>query len=146
MEDNKITSTLITLNNSNKKVKKRKIVCLGAPGVGKSAIIIRFKDDIFLDYYNPTIEASHKKLFSFQNENFELEILDFDGQTEYTIMSLNKFSHGIHGYLLCYSIENQQSFELIKIIHSKIKTFSLDVPKIIIGNKSDLNNKRLLIE
>ena len=30
---------------------RRKIILLGGPGVGKSAIIMRFKDDIFLDYY-----------------------------------------------------------------------------------------------
>ena len=140
MEDNKILLTLMT--KKKKKVKKRKIVCLGSPGVGKSAIIIRFKDDIFLDYYNQTIESSHTKQFLFQNDNIELEILDFDDHTENTIMYLDKLSHGIHGYILCYSIENQQSFDLIKIIYSKIKTFSLDIPKILIGNKSDLSNKR----
>jgi Ras family protein len=136
-EENKRSSLL-----SIKKTKKRKIVFLGAPGVGKSAIIIRFIQDIFVDYYNPTIETVHKKNFSFQNDNIEMEILDYDGQTEYTIMSLNKFSHGIHAYVLCYSIENLQSFELINILYSKISNFSIDVPKIIVGNKSDLSIKR----
>lgn len=125
-----------------KKTKKRRIVFLGAPGVGKSAIITRFIQDIFVDYYNPTIEQVHKKNFNFQNDNIELEILDYDGQTEYTIMNLNKFSHGINGYVLCYSIENLQSFELINILFSKISNFTIDVPKIIVGNKSDLSIKR----
>ena len=58
---------------------------------------MRFKDDIFLDYYDPTIQTSHKKILPFNNENIELEIVDFDGQTEYTIFSFSKFSFGFMG-------------------------------------------------
>ena len=123
------------------KTKKRKVAFLGAPGVGKSAIIMRFTEDVFTDYYNPTIETVHKKNFNFQNDNIDLDILDYDGQNEYTIMSLNKFSHGINAYVLCYSIENKQSFDLINILFSKIRNFSLDIPKVIVGNKSDLANR-----
>jgi GTPase SAR1 family protein len=125
-----------------KKSKKRKVCFLGAPGVGKSAVIIRFRDDIFVDFYNPTIETVHKKSFTFLNENIELDIMDNDGETEYTIMNLNKFSHGIHGYALCYSVENLQSFKLIPILFSKIISFSPDIPKVIVANKSDLINRR----
>ena len=104
---------------------------------------MRFKDDIFLDYYDPTIQMTHKKILPFNNENIELEIVDFDGQTEYTIFSFSKFSFGIHGYILSYSIENKQSFDLIKIIYSKLITLvGKDIPKILIANKSDLMSKR----
>ena len=30
---------------------------------------MRFKDDIFLDYYDPTIQITHKKILPFNNEN-----------------------------------------------------------------------------
>jgi Ras family protein len=124
-------------------LKKRKILVLGAPGVGKSAMIMRFKDDIFLDYYDPTIQTSYKKILPFNNESIELELIDIDGQTEYTIFSYSKFSFGVHGYILSYSIENRQSFELLKIIHSKlIALVGRDVPKILVANKCDLSNRR----
>jgi Ras family protein len=140
---NNITTTLISIPNENRPTKRRKILVLGSPGVGKSAIIMRFKDDIFLDYYDPTIHSTIKKLLFFNNENVELEIIDIDGQTEYTIFSFSKFSFGIHGYLLSYSIENRQSFELLKIIHSKLVAMvGRDVPKVLIANKCDLLNRR----
>jgi len=123
--------------------KRRKVLVLGSPGVGKSAMIMRFKDDIFLDYYDPTIEQIHRKTLLFNEENIELELIDIDGQTEYTIFSFTKFSYGIHGYILSYSIENRQSFELLKIIHSKlIALVGREVPKILVANKCDLSNKR----
>jgi Ras family protein len=123
--------------------KKRKVLVLGSPGVGKSAMIMRFKDDIFLDYYDPTIQTNYKKLMQFNEENIELELVDIDGQTEYTIFNFGKFSLGIHGYVLTYSIENRQSFELLKIINSKlIALVGRDVPKILVANKCDLYNKR----
>jgi GTPase SAR1 family protein len=104
---------------------------------------MRFKDDIFLDYYDPTIQSSYKKILQFNNEIIELELCDLDGQTEYTIFSFSKFSYGIHGYIFSYSIENRQSFELIKIIHSKLTSVTgRDIPKILIGNKCDLSNRR----
>ena len=40
-EDNIVSTTYIKLNNNQKTTKKRKIVVLGAPGVGKSIINMR---------------------------------------------------------------------------------------------------------
>jgi Ras family protein len=138
-----IKTTLISIPDERRPNKRRKILVLGSPGVGKSAMIMRFKDDIFLDYYDPTIHSAIKKMLLFNNENVELEIIDIDGQTEYTIFSFSKFSFGIHGYILCYSIESRQSFELIKVIHSKLVAMvGRDIPKVLIANKSDLLNRR----
>lgn len=137
------SASLLSSQDSFRQIKKRKIIILGAPGVGKSAIIMRFKDDIFLDYYEPTIQNLYKKSFYFNFQPTELEIVDIDGQTEYTIFSFSKLTFGIHGYIFCYSIENRQSFELLKILHAKlINLVGRDIPKILCANKSDLGSRR----
>ena len=125
-------------------VKRKKILVLGSPGVGKSAIVTRFMDDVFYDFYNPSLQTSYKKIIRFNDETIELEIVDLEGQSEHSILSFNRFSCNINGYILSYSIENRQSFELLKIINNKLNcNFGrTDVPKIVIANKSDLNNKR----
>lgn len=138
------TASIINDQEETRRIKKKKILVLGVPGVGKSAIVTRFMDDVFYDYYNPSLQTSYKKILNFNNEKIELEIVDLEGQSENTIFSLNRFSFNISGYILSYSIENRQSFELIKIINNKLNcSFGrTDVPKILIANKSDLNNKR----
>ena len=127
--------------NSNlveiKKTRKIKIALIGKTGIGKSAVILRFKDDIFVEFINATNETIHRKSFSYQNEDIELEMLDLDANNENTMNTL-----GIHGYILCYSIDNRQSFDEINAIYDKICNSSVDIPKIIIGNKSDLQNQR----
>ena len=37
------------------------LAALGSGGVGKSSIVIRFMQDVFLDAYDPTIEDSFRK-------------------------------------------------------------------------------------
>jgi Ras family protein len=127
----------------DKPFKKRKIIFIGCPGVGKSALIFRFKDNIFLDYYEPTIQNIYKKLFVFKENIYELEIHDIDGHTEYSIFSFSKIPFGIQGFVLCYSIENRHSFETLKILYSKLMNLvGRDIPKVLVGNKSDLKLKR----
>lgn len=51
---------------------------------------------------------------------------------------------GVHGYLLVYSINSRQSFEMIQTVHDKILDFAglEKVPCVVVGQKSDLNADR----
>ena len=127
------------LSTSNITYTKRKILLLGGQGVGKTALIKRFKNNLFLDDYEPTIQITTKKVISLNNEYIDLEIVDLEGQTEYTIFSPNKFSFGYNGYMLVYDVTQEKSFELIKNIYDKIEYLSGKTSKILIGAKSDNN-------
>ena len=52
----------------------------------------------------------------------------------------SKYAVGVHGYLLVYSINSRQSFEMIQTVHDKILDFtgSAKVPCVIVGQKIDL--------
>lgn len=146
MKNSFLSGTELYDDRTNNNIsKKRKVLILGSPGVGKSAIIVRFKDDIFRSEYIPTIQEVYKKEFKFNNERVELEIKDLDGQNDYTLFTNNKFALGVNGYILCYSVENQYSFNLVKSINTKLSALVGDtVPKILVANKADLNNKRII--
>lgn len=55
-----------------------------------------------------------------------------------------KYGNGVHGYVLVYSINSRQSFDMIQTIHDKILEFSLDqaMPIVLVGQKADLNGER----
>jgi small GTP-binding protein len=116
---------------------KRKILILGGQEVGKTSIIKRYKNNLYLDEYEPTIQQISKKVFNFNDAYIYLEIMDFEGQTEYTIFSPNKFSFGYNGYILVYDVKSSKSFELIKFIYEQINILSGNISKILVGTKCD---------
>lgn len=62
-----------------------------------------------------------------------------DVQDEYTLFP-SKYANGVHGYLLVYSINSRQSFEMITTIYDKIVDFSgaRQIPVVVVGQKCDL--------
>ena len=127
----------LDLLSSNYPYTKRKILILGGQEVGKTAIIKRYKNNIFLEDYESTIQQITKKIYDFNDEIIFLEIMDFEGQTEYTIFSPNKFSFGYNGYILVYDVTSSKSFDLIKFIYEQINVLSGDISKILVGTKCD---------
>ena len=133
------------LISSNFPYTKRKILILGGQEVGKTSIIRRFKNNIYIEEYEPTIQNLAKKTIMFNSEYIYLEIMDLDGQTEYTIFSPNKFSFGYNGYIFVYNVRDIKSFELIQYIYEQISFFPGNTSKILIGTKCDKdldNNQR----
>ena len=125
------------LRNSNTPFIKRKILILGGQNVGKTALIKRFKNNVFIEEYDPTIQITTKKIITLNKDYIDLEIVDLEGQTEYTIFSPNKFSFGYNAYMLVYDVKDMKSYELIQHIYEQINNLSGKTAKILIGTKSD---------
>jgi Ras family protein len=63
---------------------------------------------------------------------------------EYSRLSRNA-SVGVHGYVMCFSINSRQSFEKIRQINESLLNMlgdAPDVPRILVGSMSDLEAKR----
>ncbi|KAL7714692.1 Ras family GTPase RAS1 [Entamoeba marina] len=123
-----------------------KLVVLGDGGVGKSSIVIRKTNEIFVDEYDPTIEDSYRKLINVCGEQIMLDILDTAGQEEYIALRGQWTLEG-DGFILVYSITDHSSFEEVKEYHKRlyrIKDFDVGqfLPIIVVGNKIDLENER----
>lgn len=128
-------------------LKRRKVLLLGGASVGKSALMTRFLEDIFLEFYEPTLQHTQKKVIHFHKESIELEIVDIDGCSEYTIFNFNKFAKGIHGYFLIYNIANKVSFELIKTINSKLNSLvGSGIPRVLVGTQNDTGYREVKYE
>jgi len=103
-------------------------------------------DDIFSENYIPNLQTSFKTTKRICDELIDIEIFDLEGYNENAqLVSHDIYRFGIDGYILCYSIENLHSFKLINLIDNQLnQLLGKDVPKILVANKSDLQNSRYI--
>ena len=133
-------------NNSNNDENsiKLKFILLGNIGVGKTTFFNYFLDEkninsttINIDYL--TINAEINK------EKIKIKLYDTAGQERYSDMQQN-YIRDAYGILLFFDINNKQSFEnIMDKWMSNIKDVDqTDKEIILIGNKIDVNDKRVI--
>ncbi|CCF58963.1 hypothetical protein KAFR_0F03670 [Kazachstania africana CBS 2517] len=122
-----------------------KLVVLGAGGVGKSCLTVQFVQGVYLDTYDPTIEDSYRKTIEIDNKVFDLEILDTAGVAQFTAMRELYIKSGM-GFLLVYSVTDQRSLdELMELREQVLRIKDSDkVPMVLVGNKADLTDERVI--
>ncbi|KAM3141304.1 ras GTPase [Paramecium bursaria] len=122
---------------------KFKLVIIGDQGVGKSCINQRLADKEFTDSYIPTIgvEFTQKKLL-IENKNVSLQIWDTSGQQRFMMIAIS-YLKSADAILIVYDITDDSSFSDIKGWLNLLERQGIrDLPIIVIGNKSDLEQKR----
>ena len=60
-----------------------RLVVVGSPKVGKTAIVSRFLSGKFDDQYTPTIEDFHRKMYKIKGQMYQLDILDTSGNNPF---------------------------------------------------------------
>ncbi|XP_051988015.1 dexamethasone-induced Ras-related protein 1-like [Xyrauchen texanus] len=128
----------------------RRLVVLGAPRVGKTAVIRRFLGDGFEELYEPTTEDFHSKLYHIRGERYQLDILDASKERDFPAKRRLSILTG-DIFLLVFSVTDRESFnevcslrEEVIAAKSKLKKSkeNRQLPIIICGNKSDFNSLR----
>jgi len=121
-----------------------RIVVVGAGGVGKSALTVRFIQGNFVEKYDPTIEDSYRKLVEVDGAACMLDIMDTAGQEEYGALRDQYMKTG-HGFLLVYAITSSTSWDAaskLRVQILRIKEEHQDIPIMLVGNKLDLEEDR----
>jgi small GTP-binding protein len=122
-----------------------KLVVFGTGGVGKSALTCQYVQGLFLQKYDPTIEDAYRKVTSIEGRQYVLEILDTAGTEQFTAMRDLYMREG-NGFIFVYSVTAQSTFLALEGMIEKL-TLVRDcehVPKLIVGNKSDLESQRVI--
>ncbi|MHA2168365.1 MAG: Rab family GTPase [Candidatus Kariarchaeaceae archaeon] len=122
------------------------IALLGDGNVGKTALLRRFKGEIFDPNYRITIGADFvvKKL-QYDNNHITLQIWDVGGQPQFSALRSRHYKNAV-GVLVVFDLMDRSSYESIPIWLTEVLQNNewRIVPMILIGNKQDLvsNNGR----
>jgi len=120
-----------------------KVIMVGSGGVGKSALTLQFMYDEFVEDYEPTKADSYRKKVVLDGEEVQIDILDTAGQEDYAAIRDNYFRSG-EGFLCVFSITEDESFQATQEFREQILRVKGDetIPFILVGNKSDLTDRR----
>ncbi|XP_061413094.1 ras-related protein Ral-A-like isoform X2 [Lethenteron reissneri] len=120
-----------------------KVIMVGSGGVGKSALTLQFMYDEFVEDYEPTKADSYRKKVVLDGEEVQIDILDTAGQEDYAAIRDNYFRSG-EGFLCVFSICEHESFAATVEFREQILRVKEDdsVPFLLVGNKSDLEERR----
>ena len=123
-----------------------KIILIGDPAVGKSAIANKLVNkDYYPDRYETTIGVDfHLKILEIEDIKFKIQIWDTAGQEKFRSITKSYYK-GAQGILLVYDITDRSTFYHLDNWLKEIKEsnnnndFKIDV---IVGNKSDKERYR----
>ena len=129
-----------------KKIFDAQIITLGEGKVGKTSLIFRYIDNTFTLNYLSTIGIDSKvKKIKLQNgEDVKVKLFDTAGQERFKSITTNYIKKA-NGILLVYDITDDTSFKKIETWYSNLSSDSSNsLPIVLIGNKSDLEEDRVV--
>ena len=120
-----------------------KVILIGDSGVGKTNIMSKFLKNQFMENSKATVGVEFgSKLFVHENHKIKAQIWDTAGQEKYKAIT-GAYYKGSKGALVVYDITRKETFATIEKWVNDLKTAGdPKISIIIVGNKSDLADKR----
>jgi len=121
-----------------------RLCMLGPKSAGKSALTLRFTNNVFQSGYDPTIEDAYRKQVYIDGQLTTLDILVTAGQEDYNVIRSSWYRKK-DGFIIVFALNSQYSLEGINKFRDEIINFYLDYydqqpipPILVVGNKADL--------
>jgi small GTP-binding protein len=122
-----------------------KLLLIGDSGAGKTALLMRYAVDTFSPTYISTIGIDFKiKSIVIDNSKVKLQIWDTAGQERFRTITTSYY-RGSHGVFIVYDVTDRESFSNIEKWLADINRLAPpEIAKILVGNKSDLADRRVV--
>ena len=119
------------------------IVVLGKGTVGKTSLTFRYVKNECPKDHDPTVEDTYTVRLDTKNgETKEFKLLDTAGEEDYQNM-LDQWITSADGFILVFAINDLETFEALPAKVRRIeKNERGKLPKILVGNKCDLQDER----
>jgi len=120
-----------------------KIILVGDSGVGKSCIVQRFTENKFSTNQMYTIGVDFQiRTIDIDGKVVKMQIWDTAGQEKFQSIT-SQYYRGAHGIIVVYDITRRETFDHAPKWFGEIERHAMpDARKLLIGNKSDLNDQR----
>ena len=119
-----------------------KIVLIGDSGVGKSSLLIRYVDDLFVPEGNMTVGLDWKtKMLHIQGSNIQLKIVDTAGQERFSSLA-PMYCRSTDIILVFYDICKLTSFQNVDYWLDKVGESLDEMEVVLVGNKADREEER----
>ncbi|XP_042328895.1 ras-related protein Rab-2B isoform X1 [Sceloporus undulatus] len=122
-----------------------KYVIIGDTGVGKSCLLLQFTDKRFTAVHDLTIGVEFgSRMITIDDKKIKLQVWDTAGQESYRSIT-RSYYRGAAGALLVYDITRRETFNhLYSWLEDARQQSSAHMVIMLIGNKSDLENRRVV--
>ena len=119
-----------------------KLVLLGASGVGKSSIAMRYVRNVFYECSESTIGAAFLSVpVSHEGREISLDIWDTAGQERYSSLA-PMYYRGSSAAVIVYDITSAESLNQAKRWVREVQGAVEDCAIVLVGNKLDLDSLR----
>ncbi|OLS29918.1 MAG: Transforming protein p29 precursor [Candidatus Heimdallarchaeota archaeon AB_125] len=120
-----------------------KIINAGDYSVGKTSLAVRYTQNRFSTSYLPTLGVDFYSKMIQHDEDTTLRLVLFDTVGQEKLATLRKrYYTGAHGAVVVFDITRKESFEHIQKWIEEVEEKCPNIPIIIVGNKTDLEEKR----
>ncbi|XP_011441468.3 ras-related protein Rab-26-like isoform X4 [Crassostrea angulata] len=123
-----------------------KVMLIGDSGVGKTCLLVRFKDGAFLSgSFISTVGIDFRnKVVDVEGTKVKLQIWDTAGQERFRSVT-HAYYRDAHALLLLYDVSNKASFDNIRAWLGEINEYAQeDVVIMLLGNKADMTSERVI--
>ncbi|XP_036890080.1 ras-like protein family member 11B [Sturnira hondurensis] len=122
-----------------------KIAVVGASGVGKTALVVRFLTKRFIGDYERNAGNLYTRQVQIEGETLAIQVQDTPGiQVHENGLScneqLNRCIRWADAVVIVFSITDRKSYELIGQLHQHVQQLHLGtrLPVVVVANKADL--------
>lgn len=122
------------------------LILIGDSQVGKSSLTLKYVNNDFNDTLLSTIgkEIREKKV-TIDGKDIKIKIHDTAGQERYKSIAVSAIRNAL-GIILVYAINQRESFEALDNWYEEIRNTGINKPIVLIGNKTDLTDRKVTYE
>lgn len=125
-----------------------RLILVGDSHVGKSCLLRRFKEGRFIEFNDPTVGVDfHTNMIQVDGSNWlKLQLWDTAGHERFRAITRSYYRNAV-GVLLVFDVTDRNSFNKIpEWIEDILQSSKPNTPLfVLVGNKSDLDDKRQVL-